>query len=80
MLFRSLGVPEIKLGKKYFKKVKIRHFHLAAIAAVPFRRTPIFKPLLAGLNLIDTILLRIPYFRRLSWVAVIEFSSPRPQK
>ncbi len=75
-----LGVPEIKLGKKYFKKVKIRHFHLAAIAAVPFRRTPIFKPLLAGLNLIDTILLRIPYFRRLSWVAVIEFSSPRPQK
>ena len=53
-----LGVPEIMLGKKYFHEVKIRHFHLASIAAVPFRKTPIFKPLLAGLNLVDDVFIK----------------------
>lgn len=72
-----LGVPEIMLGKQYFEKVNIRFFHLAALLAVPFRRTPIFKPLLSVLEAVDGIVLRIPFIRRLAWVAVIEYQSPK---
>jgi ubiquinone/menaquinone biosynthesis C-methylase UbiE len=72
-----LGVPDIMSGKQYFKKVKVRFFHLAALAAVPIRKRFLFKPVLPVLEVIDSVLLRIPYFRRLAWVAVIEYQFPK---
>jgi ubiquinone/menaquinone biosynthesis C-methylase UbiE len=72
-----LGVPEIMRGLKYFKEVYIRFFHLAAISAVPFRKTRIFHRLLSFLDAVDSIWLRIPYLQRMAWIAVFVYSSPK---
>jgi len=71
-----LGFPEIKSGKKYFASLNLKTFHLAALAAVPFRTAFFFKSLLSLLNLMDRALLSIPVLRRMAWVAVMEYSRP----
>jgi SAM-dependent methyltransferase len=71
-----LGLPEIESGKRFFGSVAVRTFHLAALAAVPFRRTVVFGLLLRILNHVDTFLLSLPGFRQMAWVAVIEYSRP----
>lgn len=71
-----LGIPEIESGKKYFAALDLRTFHLAALAAVPFRRAFFFKALLGFLNLVDRVLLAIPCIRRMAWVAVVEYRLP----
>ena len=72
-----LGVPEIMLGGKYFKNVRIRYFHLFSLMAIPFRKYFFFSFLLSLLDSVDNVVLRIPYFQRLAWVAVIEYQGPR---
>ena len=72
-----LGVPDIMLGKKYFESVNIRFFHLCALAAVPFRKFFLFSPLLSLLEIIDNVILKIPYLQRMAWVCVIEYKNPR---
>jgi len=72
-----LGVPEINNGCVFFSALNTRMFHLAALAAVPFRKASFFRPLLATLELIDNIILSIPYLNRLAWVAVVEYRKPR---
>ena len=72
-----LGVSEIMLGKKYFDEVEIRYFHLFSLAAIPFRKYFFFPLLLAFLDMIDCVILRIPYIQRLAWIAVIEYKKPR---
>jgi ubiquinone/menaquinone biosynthesis C-methylase UbiE len=71
-----LGFPEIKSGKKYFASLNLRTFHLAALAAVPFRKVFFFESLLGFLNLIDRALLSLPLLRRIAWVAVMEYTRP----
>jgi ubiquinone/menaquinone biosynthesis C-methylase UbiE len=72
-----LGVPDIINGREYFKEVHIKFFHLAALSAVPFRKTTIFHQLLSLLDAVDSILLRIPYLQRMAWIAVFVYSSPK---
>lgn len=72
-----LGVPEIQSGQKYFNKIEVRFFHLAALVAVPFRKTSFFRQLLCTLNQVDNLLLRLPLIRRMAWVAVIVYSEPK---
>ncbi len=71
-----LGFPEIRSGKRYFASLNVRTFHLAALAAVPFRKIFIFQTLLGFLNSIDRLLLSAPLLERIAWVAVIEYSWP----
>ena len=71
-----LGIPEIKSGAKFFSALDYRTFHLVALFAVPFRKSPVFKPLFGMLNLIDRVLLAIPLLNWLAWVAVIEYRKP----
>ena len=75
-----LGIPEIKSGRKYFASLNLQTFHLAALMAVPFRKTSFFKPLLEALNMIDRVLLNLPLFRWIAWVAVVEYRQPIKQK
>ena len=75
-----LGFPEIKSGRKYFASLNLRTFHLAALAAVPFRKVFLFEPLLGLLNLMDRALLYLPFLRRMAWVAVVEYRRPIKQK
>lgn len=72
-----LGIPEINSGGAFFSSVKTRMFHLAALASVPFRKSIIFKPLLSILEIIDYIVLSIPYINCLAWVAVVEYRNPK---
>lgn len=72
-----LGVPDIMSGKKYFENVEVKFFHMAALAAVPFRKGPFFKPLVSIFEQVDKVLTRIPYLQRWGWVAVIEYSNPK---
>ena len=71
-----LGVPEINSGKSFFKCIDLRMFHMAVLAAVPFRKAPFFRPMLSALEAIDNLILSIPYVRRLAWIAVVEYSRP----
>ena len=72
-----LGVKDILKGEKYFNNVKIKYFHLFALAAIPFRKTFFFKPLLNALEVLDSIFLKIPFIQKMAWVAVIEYSNPK---
>ena len=71
-----LKKPQIDLARKYFRNVTVRHYHLATLAAVPFRNTVIFGSLLSVLEWIDRALLGIPVLRWQSWQAVIELRDP----
>lgn len=62
--------------RKYFNKVEVRSFHLAALAAVPLRKTPIFKPVLAVLDGFDRAALRLPGLRKQGWMACFLLSEP----
>ncbi|CAH2032336.1 class I SAM-dependent methyltransferase [Trichlorobacter ammonificans] len=71
-----LGIPEIYSGKKFFSSLNVRTFHLAALAAVPLRKTFFFSVLLGMLNLVDRMLLSMPFIRDMAWVAVVEYRRP----
>ncbi len=71
-----LGFPEIKRGKRYFTSLNLRTFHLAALAAVPFRKAFLFEALLGFFNMLDRALLSLPFVRCMAWVAVMKYSRP----
>ena len=68
---------QILLAEKWFARVEPTFYHLATLAAVPFRKTPIFRPLLGCLELADSLLLRIPFVQWQAWQVVLECSEPR---
>ncbi len=73
-----LGKREILLAKQYFENVRVaKFFHLATLAAVPFRNSPVFKSALRGLESIDSLLLHIPILKWQAWMAVFVLSRPR---
>jgi SAM-dependent methyltransferase len=75
-----LGRREIERARKYFFRVEVaRFFHLADIAAVPFRGSPAFGPLLRGLEFVDSILFKIPVIKWQAWMAVFILSRPKRQ-
>lgn len=72
-----LGVESLEVIGKYFDKVEAKFFHLASLAAVPFRKTFIFKPLLSLLNGLDNIILGNKAIGKYAWIMVIEISNPK---
>ena len=71
-----LKKPQIDLARKYFRNVSVHHYHLATLAAVPFRNTAIFYPLLTVLEWVDRVVLSIPVLRWQSWQGVIVLRDP----
>jgi ubiquinone/menaquinone biosynthesis C-methylase UbiE len=63
--------------KRYFDNVELHFFHLATLAAVPFRRTPLFRPMLAMLRGVDAVLLNIPGLRWEAWQVVFRLTGPK---
>ena len=72
-----LTLKEVQKARAYFGRVSVRYFHLSTIAAVLFRRTPIFSPVLRLLEKVDAVILRIPYLQRMAWQMFFELSEPR---
>jgi ubiquinone/menaquinone biosynthesis C-methylase UbiE len=62
--------------RKYFKRVDVRSFHLAVLAAVPLRNTPVFGAVRATLGAVDKVILRVPGIDRQGWMACFLLSDP----
>lgn len=71
-----LGVESLDIVRKYFRSVDVRFFHLASLAAVPFRRTPIFKPLRGVLDRLDRLLLSNHFIGKYAWIMVFVVGDP----
>ena len=62
----------------YFDNVETHYFHLSSLAAVPFRRLPIFPHMLKMLEFADATLFKLlPFARKYAWTAVLVFSKPK---
>jgi len=72
-----LSKKKIDLARRYFNKTDKRFFHLAVLAAVPFRNTFLFNPILRFLEAVDSAILKIPGFRWLSWQIVFILTKPK---
>ena len=71
-----LRYEDSKRMRRYFKTVDVRTFHLAALAAVPLRDTPVFQPARAALDAVDSVILRIPGLRAQGWMACFLLYEP----
>jgi SAM-dependent methyltransferase len=64
-------------ARRRFADVNIRYYHLAALGAVAFAKTPLFKPVLGALSALDRALLSVPAIQPYAWIAVMELAAPR---
>jgi SAM-dependent methyltransferase len=74
---RPLTRPDIDLAGKYFGDVRIKHFHLLSLTAVPLRRIWGFQLLKRLLDRADGLLLSLPLVKWFAWMVVLELKSPR---
>jgi len=73
-----LHKKDVELAKQYFNKVEILgFFHLASIAAVFLNGTSLFGPTLRILEIIDSVLLRIPFIQWQAWQVIFVLSEPK---
>jgi hypothetical protein len=73
-----LRKKDIEMAKSYFNRVEILGvFHLATIAAVPFRNLPVFNPILTFLETVDNIFLKLPILKWQAWQVVFILSEPK---
>ncbi|MBM4295752.1 MAG: class I SAM-dependent methyltransferase [Deltaproteobacteria bacterium] len=71
---------DVDLAREYFHQVNILgFFHLATLAAVPFRKTPIFEKILGTLEAVDAMLLRLPFLQWQAWHIIFELAKPKKQ-
>jgi SAM-dependent methyltransferase len=72
-----LRLNSLDLAKEYFDTVEVKFFHLAVLAAVPFRSLPGFQSLLRILEAVDSWLFKFPVFQKQAWMMIFTLSSPR---
>lgn len=73
-----LRKKDIELANQYFNKIDILgFFHLAAIAAVPFRNSSRFSMVLGFLESLDNVLLKLPWLKWQAWQVVFVLSDPK---
>lgn len=62
---------------KSFSNIEMHFFHLTALAAVPFRNTFLFEPLLSLFEFADNLLLKLPFIKWWAWQVVFILSKPQ---
>lgn len=68
-----LLMSDLMLAKRRFASVNVSFHHLTSLTVVPFRSTPLFRPLYALTEGLDRILWSIiPPLRSWAWCAVLE--------
>ena len=72
-----LGVESLAVAGKYFHNIDVKFFHLAVLAAVPFRETRFFKPMRALLDKVDSLLLRSETIGKHGWIMIFTMSNPK---
>jgi len=68
---------DVLAARQYFYKVEWRFFHLVSVAAIPFRNTRLFGPVLSALEGIDSALLRVPPVGWWAWQICFILSQPK---
>jgi ubiquinone/menaquinone biosynthesis C-methylase UbiE len=71
-----LGVESLDTVRRYFQHVEVKFFHLAVLAAVPFRKTFLFPALRRFLDRVDDVLLRPTFIGKYAWIMVFVMSEP----
>ena len=71
-----LTVYHLDISRQYFREVEVRFFHLAALLAVPWRKTRVFRPLLGLLEHVDDVILKKPFIGKYAWQMVFTMSGP----
>jgi SAM-dependent methyltransferase len=71
-----LGVESLDIVRRHFRQVEVRFFHLASIASVPFRKTPLFRPLRSTLDAVDRVLLARQFLGKYAWIMVFVMRDP----
>lgn len=72
-----LRMQDVRLARKYFRDVEVRFFHLATLAAVPFRNSRHFDRLLSLLERVDAALLKVPGLQTQAWMVMFVLRGPR---
>ena len=68
----------IEMAAEYFGKINILgFFHLATLAAVPFRSLTMFEFFLGMLETIDSVILKLPFLKWQAWQVVFTLSEPK---
>ncbi len=74
-----LTAHDLKVIRSFFETSSFRFYHLLSVAAVPFRATRVFDPLLRSLDAADQLLFNlVPASRWLAWYVVMVLSGPKP--
>jgi SAM-dependent methyltransferase len=68
---------DVLAAREYFGGLEWRFYHLASLAAVPFRETPVFEPVLSVLEAIDSALLKVTPIRWWAWQVAFVLSKPK---
>ena len=69
-----LSVESLDTVRRHFRDVDVRFFHLASLAAVPFRKTPLFQPLRRMLDALDERMLANPTIGKFAWIMIFTAS------
>lgn len=72
-----LRKENFEVARKYFDKVDIHFYYLFTLLAVPFRKLPIFEPVLSILEKIDNVILKLPLIKWQAWQIVFVLSEPK---
>jgi ubiquinone/menaquinone biosynthesis C-methylase UbiE len=72
-----LRISDVNVARRYFNTVEYKYFNLSVLAAVPLRNTRLFKPTLKILQMVDDILLKIPFVQLLAWQVFVFLSKPQ---
>jgi ubiquinone/menaquinone biosynthesis C-methylase UbiE len=72
-----LTLRDINKAGTYFSNISIKYYHLISIFAVPFQKSIFGNVVLSILEIIDSIILRIPFLQMLAWQVIFVLSDPK---
>lgn len=72
-----LSTAQVKQGYEFFDTIKVDYYYLFSIGAIPFRKSPLFEPLLGFTEMLDSVVLKIPLVKKMAWQMVFELSDPK---
>jgi hypothetical protein len=73
---RIAQISSLLLQKK-LSNFKVHYFHLLGILATPLRNTPLFQFILNTLDLIYSVILKIPGVRLMAWQMIFFLNKPK---
>lgn len=65
-----LSLKDVKFAKRFFETGEIRYWHVIGYAGA------VVKPLAKPLDVIDSVLEKVPYFNRMAWMFTFELVKP----